>query len=162
MKAILLREFGGPETLTFGEVATPKPEPGEVLVAVRNVSVNVTLDIIVRKGLYPTKPALPHVLGTDPVGEVVAVGEGVSNVAPGQRVGVHAPLRSKDCPPGQEADDPGRAGLVGVTCWGGYAEYASIPAEIRAELGIDDGLVRLSVGVEDIDDLIGDLENALA
>jgi len=40
--------------------------------------------------------------------------------------------------------------------------HASIPPEIRAEIGIDDGLVRLSVGVEDIDDLIGDLERALA
>ena len=40
--------------------------------------------------------------------------------------------------------------------------HASIPAEIRAGLGIDDGLVRLSVGVEDIDDLITDLETALA
>jgi cystathionine gamma-lyase len=40
--------------------------------------------------------------------------------------------------------------------------HASIPADIRAELGIDDGLVRLSVGVEDIDDLIRDLDRALA
>ena len=40
--------------------------------------------------------------------------------------------------------------------------HASIPADRRAELGIDDGLVRLSVGVEDGDDLIADLEQALA
>ncbi len=40
--------------------------------------------------------------------------------------------------------------------------HASIPAEIRASLGIDDGLVRLSAGVEDIDDLIADLEFALS
>lgn len=40
--------------------------------------------------------------------------------------------------------------------------HASIPAEVRARLGIDDGLVRLSVGVEDIDDLIADLDQALA
>jgi len=40
--------------------------------------------------------------------------------------------------------------------------HASIPAETRAELGISDGLVRLSVGVEDADDLIADLDNALA
>lgn len=40
--------------------------------------------------------------------------------------------------------------------------HASIPPEIRAEIGIDDGLVRLSVGVEDIDDLIADLKQALA
>jgi len=40
--------------------------------------------------------------------------------------------------------------------------HASIPAEVRTRLGIDDGLVRLSVGVEDIDDLIADLDQALA
>ena len=40
--------------------------------------------------------------------------------------------------------------------------HDSIPADIRASIGIDDGLVRLSVGIEDIDDLIADLEQALA
>ena len=40
--------------------------------------------------------------------------------------------------------------------------HASIPAAQRAELGIDDGLVRLSVGIEDLDDLIADLDQALA
>jgi len=40
--------------------------------------------------------------------------------------------------------------------------HASIPADKRAALGIDDGLVRLSVGIEDIDDLLADVEQALA
>jgi cystathionine gamma-lyase len=40
--------------------------------------------------------------------------------------------------------------------------HASIPAEIRTSLGISDGLVRLSVGIESEDDLVADLENALA
>jgi cystathionine gamma-lyase/homocysteine desulfhydrase len=40
--------------------------------------------------------------------------------------------------------------------------HASIPAERRAELGITDGLVRISVGIEDVEDLIADLESALA
>ncbi|TVQ97770.1 MAG: cystathionine gamma-synthase [Deltaproteobacteria bacterium] len=40
--------------------------------------------------------------------------------------------------------------------------HASVPAEVRAELGISDGLVRLSVGIEDIDDLLADLDHALA
>jgi len=40
--------------------------------------------------------------------------------------------------------------------------HASVPAEIRAALGVDDGLVRLSVGIEDIDDLIADLDQALS
>ncbi len=40
--------------------------------------------------------------------------------------------------------------------------HASLPADVRASLGIDDSLVRLSVGVEDVEDLIVDLEQALA
>jgi cystathionine gamma-lyase/homocysteine desulfhydrase len=40
--------------------------------------------------------------------------------------------------------------------------HASVPAERRAELGITDGLVRISVGIEDIEDLLADLEQALA
>jgi cystathionine beta-lyase/cystathionine gamma-synthase len=39
--------------------------------------------------------------------------------------------------------------------------HASVPAEIRAQLGIDDGLIRLSVGIEDINDLLADLDRAL-
>jgi len=39
--------------------------------------------------------------------------------------------------------------------------HASVPPDVRAELGIDDELVRLSVGVEDVDDLLADLEQAL-
>lgn len=38
--------------------------------------------------------------------------------------------------------------------------HASVPADKRKELGIDDSLIRLSVGIEDIDDLINDLEKA--
>ena len=40
--------------------------------------------------------------------------------------------------------------------------HASVPPEVRAKLGISDGLVRLSVGIEDCDDLLDDLEQALA
>jgi cystathionine gamma-lyase/homocysteine desulfhydrase len=40
--------------------------------------------------------------------------------------------------------------------------HASIPAERRAELGITDGLIRISVGIEDVQDLIEDLEQALS
>jgi cystathionine gamma-lyase len=40
--------------------------------------------------------------------------------------------------------------------------HASVPPEIRARLGISDTLVRLSVGVEDVNDLIADLDRALA
>ncbi len=43
----------------------------------------------------------------------------------------------------------------------GLMTHASIPAETRRRIGIEDGLVRLSVGVEDVNDLIADLEQAL-
>ena len=44
----------------------------------------------------------------------------------------------------------------------GIMTHASVPAEIRQELGIDDGLIRISVGIEHIDDLLADLDQALA
>jgi NADPH:quinone reductase len=128
MKAIVLHEYGGPEVLRFEDVATPEPKPGEILIKVRNVSVNVTLDIMLRSGVYPMKPTLPHVMGTDPVGEVVALGAGLAkDFALGDRVAVHTPMPSPDCVPGAEADDPGIDRLFGIHCWGGYAEYAVIP-----------------------------------
>lgn len=128
MKAIVLHEFGGPEVMQFEEISTPEPGLRDVLIEVHNVSVNVTLDIAFRKGLYPVKPAFPHVMGTDAAGIVVAIGDAVTKVKPGDRVAVHTPLPSEQRVPGHEADDPGLRGLVGLSIWGGYAEFASIPA----------------------------------
>lgn len=94
MKAIVLKEFGGPDVLHWEDVSTPAPAPGEVLVKVHSVSVNRTLDLIVRQGNYPVKIQLPHVLGVDPAGMVVQVGEGVEEPKVGERVGVISlPLR---------------------------------------------------------------------
>lgn len=128
MKAIVLREFGGPEVLKLEEIPTPTPGPGEILVKVHAVSVNVTLDIAVRKGLYPRKPPFPHVLGVDPTGEVAAVGAGVARPRVGERVSVHAVIPSPRATPGREADDPVLGSIIGVNRWGGYAEYAVVPA----------------------------------
>ena len=129
MKAVVLPEYGDPDVLKFEEVKTPKPRSKEVLIRVHNVSVNVTLDIILRQGLYPMKPPLPHVMGIDPVGEVVAIGDGVNNHKVGDRVGVHTLMRSKSCIPGFEADDPEFFRVIGIHCWGGYAEYITVPEE---------------------------------
>ena len=78
MKAIVFTEFGGPEVLRLEDLPTPKPGANEILLKVHSVSVNRTLDLIVRAGKYPVKIQLPHVLGADPAGEVVAIGEGVT------------------------------------------------------------------------------------
>ena len=63
MKAVVIREFGPPEVLRLEEVPTPVPGPGEVLIRVKAVSVNRTLDLVVRSGKYAMPVRLPHVLG---------------------------------------------------------------------------------------------------
>jgi NADPH:quinone reductase len=69
MRAIVLREFGGPEVLKLENVPTPRPAASEILIEVHSASVNRTLDCNVRAGRYPVTVQLPHVLGVDPAGE---------------------------------------------------------------------------------------------
>ena len=78
MKAIVLREFGGPDALRLEEVPTPTPAPDEVLVQVHSVSVNRTLDLKVRQGKYRSNINFPLVLGVDPSGVVVEAGSDVN------------------------------------------------------------------------------------
>ncbi len=85
MKAILVREFGGPEQLKLEEVPTPKPAAGQVLVRVHAAGVN-PYDTYMRAGTYPVKPPFPFILGSDAAGVVEAVGDGVKKVKPGDRV----------------------------------------------------------------------------
>jgi len=85
MKAILVREFGGPEVLKLEEVPTPRPGPGQVLVRIHASGVN-PYDTYMRAGNYPVKPPLPYTPGSDAAGTVEAVGEGVARVAKGDRV----------------------------------------------------------------------------
>jgi NADPH:quinone reductase len=120
MKAMVIRKFGPPEVMRLEEVPTPVPGPGEVLIAVHAVSVNRTLDLIVRSGKYPRPIKLPHVLGVDPSGIVAAVGEGVTTRKVGDRVTTY--LRLDAGPPS------GTPEMLGLTCWGGYAEYVKLPA----------------------------------
>jgi NADPH2:quinone reductase len=85
MKAILVREFGGPDVLKLEEVPTPKPAAGEVLVRIHAAGVN-PYDTYMRAGTYARKPPLPYTPGSDGAGVVEAVGEGVKKVKRGDRV----------------------------------------------------------------------------
>jgi NADPH2:quinone reductase len=85
MRAILVREFGGPEVLQITEVADPVPSAGQVLVRVHAIGVN-PYDTYMRTGNYATKPALPYIPGADGAGIVEAVGPGVVGPSVGQRV----------------------------------------------------------------------------
>jgi NADPH:quinone reductase-like Zn-dependent oxidoreductase len=83
MKAVRIHQFGGPEVLTYEEVPDPQLRKNQVLVRVRACALN-HLDVWVRKGLPGVK--LPHILGSDVAGEIVEVGEYVSEFKAGQRV----------------------------------------------------------------------------
>jgi NADPH2:quinone reductase len=85
MKAILVRQFGGPEVMKLEEVPTPKPAAGQVLVRIHAAGVN-PYDTYMRTGTYAQKPALPYTPGSDGAGMIEAVGEGVKKVKAGDRV----------------------------------------------------------------------------
>src|SRR5256886_17680544 len=85
MKAILVRQFGGPEVLKLEEVPTPKPAAGQVLVRIHAAGVN-PYDTYMRAGTYTVKPPLPYTPGSDGAGVVEAIGDGVKRVKPGDRV----------------------------------------------------------------------------
>ncbi len=83
MKAIVVRQYGGPEQLEPAEIDIPTLGPGEAVVEVRAAGVNY-IDIYHRTGLYPAD--LPFVAGMEGAGVVTAIGPGVADVAVGDRV----------------------------------------------------------------------------
>jgi NADPH2:quinone reductase len=100
MKAVRIHQNGGAEVLRYEELPTPAPGAGEALIKIEAVGVNF-IDIYFRQGLY--KAALPITLGQEAAGVVEAVGPGVTEVRPGDRVAY--------------------AGVLGS-----YAEHAIVPA----------------------------------
>lgn len=86
MKSVRFYEFGNPSELLRVE-DLPQPEPGanQVLVRMRARSINPS-DLLTVRGLYGALPKLPATPGLEGMGEVEAVGEGVRNFSPGQRV----------------------------------------------------------------------------
>ncbi|MBN9117845.1 MAG: NAD(P)-dependent alcohol dehydrogenase [Planctomycetes bacterium] len=85
MKALVIQTAFGLENLAVVDRPEPTPAPGRVLVDVRAASLNFR-DLLIAKGQYNPKLALPRVLGSDAAGEVIAVGAGVTRWKPGDRV----------------------------------------------------------------------------
>ncbi|HKB13008.1 MAG TPA: NADPH:quinone oxidoreductase family protein [Vicinamibacterales bacterium] len=85
MKAVLCKAYGPPESLVVEEVPSPEPGPGEAVVAVKAASVNFP-DVLIIRNKYQFKPPLPFSPGSDAAGVVKAIGDGVTNVAVGDRV----------------------------------------------------------------------------
>jgi NADPH2:quinone reductase len=83
MKAIRIHETGGPDVLRTDDVPEPTPDAGELLVQIEAIGVNF-IEIYQREGIY--KLPLPLTLGSEAAGVVRAVGSGVSEFKPGDRV----------------------------------------------------------------------------
>ncbi len=138
--------FEGVEKLRLGEVEAPRPGAGEVLLKLRFAALNPA-DAFLAQGMYPAKPALPYVLGRDGVGEVLALGPGVSNVRAGEMVGilrcdvgvtaqgtlaeqVVAPTASVTrVPAGWSLEETAAAPLVFLTAFQALTQWADHPAE---------------------------------
>ncbi len=102
MRAIDPAQPGGPDILVVVERPVPEPAPGEVLIRVHATGVNRP-DVLQRMGRYPLPPGASSILGLEAAGEVVALGEGVTDIKLG---------------------DPVAALVAG----GAYAEYVAAPA----------------------------------
>lgn len=109
MKAVVIPRFGGPEVLALREVPTPLPERGEIRVRVRATAVN-RADLLQRAGAYPAPPDAPRdIPGLEFAGEIDAVGEGVLDLAVGDRV-------------------------MGLCGGGSYAEAIVVPARLAVRI----------------------------
>lgn len=140
MPALLLEALGGPEHLVMGERPVPEPAAGEVLVQVATVGAN-RQDLVTASGRFPNPDLmLPHVLGMDPAGVVVAHGEGVTEPPVGARVVVKPGIACGACPRCLAGEDDGcdRAKQIGVNRPGGMAGFVAVPA--RNAVPLPDGL----------------------
>jgi len=149
MRAWLIDEQTGVEALRLREVADPTPGAGEVVLRVHYAALNPA-DRYLAERQYPAKPAMPHILGRDGMGTVVAVGPGVADIAVGdrrivlrgdagvERAGTFAervaiPVESLvEVPPGWEEPEAACATLVyltayqALTTWGSLAESSTV------------------------------------
>jgi NADPH2:quinone reductase len=85
MKAIVVKEFGGPDVMKLEDVRDPTPAPGQLLIRVQAVGVN-PVETYIRAGAYARKPNLPYTPGSDVGGTVEKAGAGVTAFKPGDRV----------------------------------------------------------------------------
>jgi len=96
MKVARIHGHGGPEALVYEDAPEPQFKANEILVRVRACALN-HLDLFVRQGIPGMTFPMPHVLGSDIAGEVVAVGELCERVKPGWRVLLAPALSCRQC-----------------------------------------------------------------
>ena len=121
MRALEVREPFGIASLTFVDRPEPDPRAGEVVLRMRALSLNYR-DLLVVDGVNRWRPPVPRVPVSDGVGEVVALGEGVTRVRVGDRV---APIFYPGWHDGGPATEKMQTSLGGAAADGVYAEYVT-------------------------------------
>lgn len=126
MKAAYMTRFGGPEVFSVGNLSEPSVPPGHVLVRVEAAGLNY-YDTLVRRGLVSVDIPLPHVPGSDIVGHVETVGDGVDRFRAGDAV-IVAPGFPVDEADWQAENENYTASYYpgGTFNHGGYAQYALV------------------------------------
>jgi NADPH2:quinone reductase len=145
MRAWLLDELTGIAALRLGDIPPPTPQAGEVVLQIHYAALNPA-DRYLAERQYPAKPALPHILGRDGMGTVVAVGPDVTGIAVGERrivlrgdVGVERAGTFAGCvavpvdnlaevPPGWEEPESACATLVYLTAYQALTMWGELPA----------------------------------
>jgi len=122
MKAVVLRELGGPENLRLEDVADPQPNANEVVVKLKAAALNHR-DLFIRTGLY-AGIKLPIILGSDGAGEVVATGANVDRSLLGQAVIINPSLDWGD---DERAQGP-KIRILGLPDDGTYAQLVKVPS----------------------------------
>lgn len=122
MKAVVLRELGGPEQLRLEQVPDPHPGPGEVVVRLSAAALNHR-DAWIRVGQY-AGITLPVILGSDGAGHVEAIGEGVDRALDGAAVVINPSL---DWGTDEHVQGPAYR-ILGLPDAGTYAELVKVPA----------------------------------
>lgn len=146
MKAMVVRNLGGPEELILTEVPKPRPGPDEALINVKAVGICYH-DVLDRAGKLPGTRA-GRILGHEISGRIIELGDRVKSWSLNDRVVVYHRLFCGNCEHclGERHDLCRNSRLIGSSADGGYAEYVCVPAR---------NLVRLP-------DIIGWTSGALA
>jgi NADPH:quinone reductase-like Zn-dependent oxidoreductase len=129
MKAVVMREHGGPAVLRLEELPDPVPRGNEVLVRVRACSLN-HLDVWTRLGQAGRTVEFPHVLGNDIAGEIAGFASPVEGLHEGQRVMLSPGTSCGRCAACLSGEDNACRSyrILGYQIHGGYAELVRCPA----------------------------------
>lgn len=162
MRAWLIDDFSGIQKLRLANADDPVAGDGEAVLEIQYAALNPA-DRYLAEGHYPAKPPLPHVLGRDGIGKVIAVGPGVSDLKIGderivlrseigvsragtfaQRVAVRA--ESLALPPvGWTSQQSAAAPLVYLTAWQALTQWGELPPSVVLVTGASGGVGVASV-----------------